>query len=372
MQKTSGYLFLRGKIWYIAYPDPTAKGGIGRESSKSKKKGDAQNLLDQRLEVIRNNIYGFKETNASYVQHFKDFLDLYKIGTQTHKSYKGVLKLFLEFLGDKYPAIQYLHEFTATPKLFSDYKLWLKRDRFTPQGTPHKDWTIKNHLKVIKTAFIQAKEWKLISDVPTIDCNISIQDRKLIVTLSKEDDFNLFFKRCEKLKPEYYPHYFVTARTGLRFGEMCSLLWENVDLKVGYIIIKSHKDFMPKGRQKKTGLAKERPIPLTKDTIEILKALPRSDKYNNVFLKDGKPIDPKDKSFRRWLLVIVRGTRLDGMTRFHELRHTVGQLLADKGVDRSVIKDFLGHSDIRTTEIYVGKPVRPLLEASKKLEGFGK
>jgi len=157
-KKISGYLYRRGNIWYIAYTDFSVEGGLKRESSGSSRKGDAQILLDRRLEVARNKAYGFKETNASCNQHFKDFLDQYKPGTETHKTYKGVLKLFCEFLEDKYPNLQFLHEFIAMPKIFDDYKIWLKSEKMTPEGKPHKDWTLKNHLKVLKTVFLQAKE----------------------------------------------------------------------------------------------------------------------------------------------------------------------------------------------------------------------
>lgn len=385
MQKISGYIYRRGKVYYIAYVDLVG-GGVTRESSGSQKKGDAQRLLDQRLEVIRNRAYGFKESNASYLQHFKDFLNLYKEGTWTRTKYVGVLRFFTEFLADKYPTLQYLHEFSQTPKIFDDYRLWLKGalngygpsgelkgGKLTPEGKPHKDWTVRGHLKVLKTAFLQAKDWKLISDAPTIDCNIAITDKKPIITLAKDEDFNLFFERCKELKPEYYPHYLLMTIGGLRFGEMCSLTWDCVFLDEGYLVIKSHNDFAPKGRRKKTGQPAERTVPLSdKRAVELLRKLPRSEKHDNVFLRDGNPISPKDKSFRRWIIAIVRGTRLEGMTRNHEFRHTAGQRLANEGVDRGTIAGFLGHSDIRTTEVYIGKPMKPLMEASRKLAGLGR
>jgi integrase len=149
-------------------------------------------------------------------------------------------------------------------------------------------------------------------------------------------------------------------------------MWDDVNLEEGHIIIKPHKDFTPKGRRKKSGEPKTRVVPLTKNVIKILKSLPHSNKYANVFLKNGKPIDLKDKSFRRWILAIVRGTPLEGMTRFHELRHTYGHIHAEKGTPRETIAALMGHSDIRTTEVYVGKPQKRLIDAVKKLEGFGR
>src|SRR3989338_22285 len=99
MKRTSGYIYKRkdSDTLYIAYPDPSKQGGYRKESTGGNKKRDAQKLLDQRMEVYRNRAIGWAKTNAFYKQHFIDFLELYREGSQTHKTYKGVLKLFLQF-----------------------------------------------------------------------------------------------------------------------------------------------------------------------------------------------------------------------------------------------------------------------------------
>lgn len=371
MQKASGYIYSRDGILYIAYPDARIKSGIKRESTGGKSKRDAERLLNQRLDVAKNKAFGCVETNTPYKQHFIDFLKLYKEGTETHKTYKGVLKLFINFLQEKerYVNIQYLHEFST--KVFDDYRIWLKTEKFTPEGKPHKDWTVKNHLKVLKTVFRQAEDWAIILKAPKIHTDISITDNKPIIVLNKEQDFKRFFEVCKEIKPEYYPHYFLTTRTGIRFGEMVSLVWDNVNLEEGNIKIRQCKHFNPKGRSKRTGLPKERIIPLQQDAIEVLKSILRNPRYDNVFLKDGKPISPKDKSFRRWLVHIAKKAAIQGLTRMHELRHTLGHQLGDKGVRLEVIQNILGHSDIRTTQRYVGKPDKDSEDAMKALDGFG-
>jgi integrase len=349
MQKQTSYIYRRNGILYIAYPDARTPSGIKRESTGGDSRRDAKRLLEKRLEVARNRAFGCGETNAPYTQHFIDFLKLYKEGTETHKTYKGVIKLFIAFLRqtDRYANIQYLHEFGT--KVFDDYRVWLKE-------TKHKDWTVKNHLMVLKTVFKQAEDWESILKAPKIKTNISITDNKPIVTLNKEDDFRRFFAICKDVRPEYYPHYFISTRTGMRYGEMVGLVWDDVHLDEGFIKIRQHKHFNPKGRSKRTGLPKERIIPLQQDAIEMLKSTSKSPHYDNVFLKDGKPISPKDKSFRRWLVHIAKKAGIQGLTRMHELRHTLGHQLGDKGTRLEVIKNILGHSDIRTTERYVGKP----------------
>ncbi len=365
MKRTSGYIYKRpgSDTLYIAYSDPSKQGGYRKESTGSNRKRDAQKLLDQRIEVYRNHAIGWAETNALYKQHFIDFLRLYREGSETHKSYKGVLKLFVKFLNERYAYLQYLHEFK--PKMFDDYRVWLKE-------TDHKDWTTKNHLKVLKTVFKKAEEWEIVNKAPRINTAVAIQDEKPIKTLSSKEDFKKFFDICKEIKPEYYPHYFVLARTGIRFGELRGLLWENVDLEAANITITKTDEFTPKGRTRKTGLSKTRAVPLTADAVEMLRSIPRNHTYKNVFLRAGKPIDKgAEKNLRYWLQKIAKAAGIAGMTRLHELRHTCGQQIYDLTGDIYVVKEVLGHSDLKTTLRYVGKATRRAEEAMKKLEGFG-
>ena len=48
--------------------------------------------------------------------------------------------------------------------------------------------------------------------------------------------------------------------------------------------------------------------------------------------------------------------------RFHDLRHTVGTRLAQKGVPVPVIKDIMAHSDIKTTMRYAHKAEEQMLK----------
>lgn len=363
MIKATGHIYKRNGILYISYTDPSKKGGHKRESTGGNCKRDAKKLLEQKLGPLHNRAVGWAETNAFYKQHFIDFLKLYKEGTETHKSYKGILKLFIQFINERYPNIQYLHEFKT--KVFDDYRVWLKETR-------HKDWTAKNHLKVLKTVFRKAEEWEMINKVPKINTAIAITDYKPIRTLSDAADFQRFFSVCKEMKPEYYLHYFILARTGLRFGEMKSLLWQNVDLENATITVAKTEDFTPKGRWRKSGLPKTRTVPLTRDTVEALRSLPKSPTYNYVFLRDGKPLDKgAEKNLRYWLHKIAKTAGINGMTRIHELRHTYGQKLYEISGDLYVVKEALGHTDLRTTMRYAGKPTKRVKDAVKKMEGFG-
>ena len=60
------------------------------------------------------------------------------------------------------------------------------------------------------------------------------------------------------------------------------------------------------------------------------------------------------------------------MARFHDLKHTVGTRLAEKGVPIPVIKEVLDHSDIKTTMRYVHTADKQILSAMNQLNSNSK
>lgn len=359
-----GYVFKRGKKWFVAIPDPRYASGYRIKSPSHSTESKAKKALRERKDDIEAGQVGWlSEGNTYYIDYIKDYLQFVSANhsQETYKTYKGVLKNFNMFLKEKYPRMQSLKEFFI--RLFEEYKIWLKE-------TGRKDNTVNNHVKVLKTIFNQAVKWELLKKNPVKDIgNISVEDEKPVVSLDTPEKFKLFFIKCKALKPEYYNHYYCTAKLGLRWKEMVNLEWEDIDFENQIIIIRKKRDFIPKGRTQKDRKPKRRIIPIPIDVLDILKLMKH--RHEKVFLKNGQPIGPKDKSFRRWIIAIVRGTQLEGMSRMHELRHTTGRIL---GLTHSLheIKEFLGHTDIRTTERYVRVSDAAKKSMAKSLGKFGR
>ena len=359
-----GYILKREDRWFVAIPDPSYSSGYRIKAPSYSTRSSAQKALRERKDVIEFGQAGWlSEGDTYYTDYIKDYLQfvLANHSQETLKTYKGVLKDFDIFLKEKYPHIQRLKEFFI--RLFEEYKIWLKE-------TGRKDNTVNNHIKVLKTIFNQAIRWELLKKNPIKDVrNISVEDEKMIVSLDTPEKFKLFFERCLAIKPEYYNHYYCTAKLGLRWKEMISLEWDDVDFENAVVSISKKKGFIPKGRTQKDRKPKTRIISAPQDVLDILKSIEHS--HEKVFLREGNPISPKDKSFRRWIVAIVRGTELEGMSRMHEFRHTTGRIL---GLTHSLheIKEFLGHTDIRTTERYVRVGDAAKKSMAKSLENFGR
>jgi integrase len=142
------------------------------------------------------------------------------------------------------------------------------------------------------------------------------------------------------------------ASTGARRGELLDLRWRDVDFGGGWVYLSSEKG----------ARHSERAVPLLAETTEALKSLPRGVGDALVFGLDGRRVQSFGKAFNS----ACRRAQL-GRVGFHALRHTYASLLVQDGRTLQEVRDLLGHSTIRLTEVYAH-----LTEGSAKrtVEGF--
>lgn len=177
----------------------------------------------------------------------------------------------------------------------------------------------------------------------------------------------------------------VALALGLRQGEALGLRWSHVDLAEGHLEIpkqlrrriyehgcggtcgrkrgadcpqRSEGGLQlvdPKGKSERT-----LPIPAplvtklrTHRRLQLAERLAAGEWWNEgdfVFTQnDGRPLDPR-QDYQAWRdLLDAAGVK---RVRLHDARHTAATLMVAQGVDLHVVKDVLGHTDIRTTQGY--------------------
>jgi site-specific recombinase XerD len=141
----------------------------------------------------------------------------------------------------------------------------------------------------------------------------------------------------------------VAVQTGLRLSEMTGLQRPDVMLGTG-----AHLRVVGKGR-------KERCVPLTKQSVAVLKAWLREPARG-----DSQALFPNARGGRlsadgvQYLLAKhtkvacqVCPTLQQKRVTPHVLRHTMAMELLQAGVDRAVIALWLGHESVETTQIYL-------------------
>ena len=201
--------------------------------------------------------------------------------------------------------------------------------------------TINNQLTVLSKCLVTAKEWGVIDSIPTV--------KLLRIAPSSFDYLTLeechLLLDCARGEEVYGDMLLLALKTGLRFGELIALDWNDVDLRKGELTIR--RSIVNGELQDSTKSNKIRYIPLTNEVNEMLRVEKKVTGY--VFNKEGEPIN-----YSSSCKVLARLCKKAGLRTvyWHVFRHTFASHLAQNGVAIQVIQKLLGHSDIRTTMRY--------------------
>lgn len=128
------------------------------------------------------------------------------------------------------------------------------------------------------------------------------------------------------------PLVLVALGTGLRRGELTSLLWSDVDFL--------HRIITVRAAAAKGG--KRRDVPMNSEVLDVLTRWKRQSKGDRVFAI----ADPKTA----WARLLDRAA-IEDFT-FHDLRHTFASRLVQKGVALNTVRELLGHGDLKMTLRY--------------------
>ena len=106
--------------------------------------------------------------------------------------------------------------------------------------------------------------------------------------------------------------------------------------------------------------------PLFKQAIEII------EKYDNDERKITGYILPRmsNAKVNVYLKTIADLANIQKNVTHHTARHTFATtFLLNRGMRKDIVKEFLGHSDMKATEIYAKMAEKSLKEAKDKIEG---
>jgi integrase len=196
--------------------------------------------------------------------------------------------------------------------------------------------TVNHYLKTLKRMFNIAITWGYAKENPVKGIKFySERDSLRERILTEEEEGRLLEAASGHLRPILN----VALNTGMRRGEILNLKWTHVDFKAGEIFIEKTKSGTP------------RTIDINSDLLDELTRL-KVETNNKLYVfinpKTAKPYKKLQRSFER-----ARQKASIEDLRFHDLRHTFASRLIEKGVDIIKVKDFLGHSTLRTTERYI-------------------
>lgn len=205
------------------------------------------------------------------------------------------------------------------------------------------DSTVNRYLATLRAMLKQAAKSGAIQSVPLIEGRREGEARSRY--LSRDEEEELFSHL-----PDHFRDLAVfLVDTGLRRGEAFALRWEQVERDA---ILVRH-----------TKTAKPRRVPLSKRARAVLKS--RRGELTGPFTG----LTPQNFGiyFRR-ARAACKWAKGDAEIVPHILRHTCASRLVKATGDLYVVKEWLGHSSIKTTERYAHLDDRALVSALAKLE----
>lgn len=164
---------------------------------------------------------------------------------------------------------------------------------------------------------------------------------------------------------------YICLCAGLRIGEVCALVWDDIDAENGVINISKtiQRIYVIEGVEKHTEVIIDTPksknsireIPIARELLKMIKPLKKV--VNGSFFvltNSAQPTEPRTyRNYYKRLMAQLNMPKL----KFHGLRHSFATRCIESKCDYKTVSVLLGHSNISTTlNLYV----HPNMEQKKK------
>ena len=333
-------IYKRGKVWWLAYIIDGKR--IQKSIGHSKKIAElAKSDIEVKIAKRRAGFFVSDKRLTDYIPQFLSYVRVH-VKPSTTKRYVQIINHLSDFLGTLEDPPAKLSQ--ITPPIIEQYKL--HRLGFVKPQTVNYELTCLHHF------FRYAVEMKYIQSNPTQEIKkIRKPQRKAPRFLTREE----IAKLLTKANPSLNNIIRFLLNTGLRWGELRSLEWNDIDWNERIIHIRIKENWSPKGGERK--------VPINDTVISIIKSLPKREDF--VFTtKTGSQV--RQQGTWTAFKLACRRAGIENAT-LHSLRHTFASHLVMAGVDLATVSKLLGHRDISTTMIYSHLSPDHLQQAVEKL-----
>lgn len=361
----------RGKTWQYTI---STKDSLTNEFKKISKggfrtKAEAISAATEKELLMKSGYVLNKKVPFHF--YFKEWMELYKkpiVSNRTYTKYETTLNSIK----------QYCNEHLITDYTKKTYQQIL--NKYAETHSPASTSKFNNH---IRQCVSNAVEEKIILDNFTNKAVISGTNNTKKAEdkfLNYEDTKQVIAYFKERLDPKIpsYLMIIVAFTTGMRYGELLGLTWEDIDLDNQEIDINKSYDYHTHSGFKATKTYSScRTIFIDSKTTTLLKQFYEDQQrlfeqyevtnlYNQVFFHYIEGIvsnNAVNQSLRRAL----KKLEITPLITMHGARHTYGSFLIYKGVDLTVLSEILGHKDTSiTSRVYV-HVIKEMREKNKTL-----
>lgn len=317
-------LYKHRDTWYVTFP------GGKRRSLGTKDKRVAKGLIrDLETEMTRGRLIELEKNDTPKLSKLKKLYT--KDPDRTDLSDESIR-------GDDI-ALQKLIDVVDDIKISRIKKNHITKFKKSCEAQGNKPISINTYLTRIRSALNWAHENEFMTESPPKFVFMKIGEK--LPRVIAPDDLKKILNQAEKTKPEMLRIIQFALYTGARRKEVIAAKYEHI--KNGSILIDG------KGK-------KERLIPLIDEAAAVL----LDQDFGKIF--SYKHVSTISNYYR----VITRAAGVH--SRFHDLRHTAATQMLTLGVPLEVVQKILGHSDLRTTQIYSKVVQERLKDEMKKLK----
>ena len=337
----TGCVFLRGRHWYFR-----AKGPDGKIVMRSLRdplsgerpttKGHAQRIANALATSIisggKLGLNGAQSERVLLADLDKSYLEAFA-GQWDDKRQNHHLHVMSQFIA-AFPEVN-----AITHERLGRYVAQCKSSKSHVTGKPVSAATINRALAELRRVLNWSVQTGKIERNPMQGFRFLKEPNSRERILTQEERRRLLETLEEERFTSIKPMVRIALFCGLRFGEIASLEWSDID--------ESRREF----DLLVTKSGKRRRVPIPATLLEELRALRKESESRFVFPSPRdpeKPVGPIKTSFH----TLLRVAGIESL-RFHDLRHTAASLMLSKGADIRTVQEILGHASIVTTQRYL-------------------
>lgn len=294
------------------------------------------------LKMCYTNEKGVEVKSMSYKEHVKKYLEYCEFRKEldwnTLKAYRIDLRQFFEYAQEDIPEKNIIENY------------------ITQLHKTYKQKTIKRKIASIKAYYNYLEECEIINENPFRKIKVKFKESSILPRIIPREEIERllnYMYTYEAIGSEKHYKYWLRDvalvetlfATGARVYEISNIKADCINLNTGLIKI------MGKG-------SKERYIQIASaDILDILKKYYAHNleaiQKSGFFFVNSRGNRYTEQSIR---LMLKKYTMLAGIERNitpHMFRHSFATYLIEEGVDVSCVQQILGHSSIKTTQIYI-------------------
>jgi integrase len=213
--------------------------------------------------------------------------------------------------------------------------------------------TANRYLALISGIFAKSIEWGYLTENPARGIKKFKENGFRKRVLSKEEFVRFMKALMEVIDTPPGKAIFLLISLGLRKNEVLSMTWSHIDFDRKHVYLPHTKSGVP------------RYATLNRTALDLLRQMYAERNPNSDWVFPSRSSKGHLLEVRRTLTTVLKKADIKDF-RLHDCRKVHASILVNSGVSVLQVRDILGHSDVRTTQIYAHLATSSLEDASEK------